>query len=213
MSAARDDILNRVKKALAGGPPPNPRRLPPEPNRETRSREELKREFSERWVNLGGRLRLAGSPRDLEEIIREISREYPGPAAVATSALDVAPDLKGILEKLNLEVWSAHPDQARDAAFGLTGAFLAMAYSGSLAVRSDPPGELSASLVPPVHAALVPVDRLIYGPTEAIRRLGASGWPRAASFITGPSRTADIELNLVMGVHGPGQTYAVLLDF
>ena len=127
--------------------------------------------------------------------------------------LDAAPGLEQVLARLDLDVCSAHPEEAKDSAFGLTGAFLAMAYSGSLAVRSEFAGELSASLVPPVHAALVPVNRLIYGPVEAIRRLNAKGWPRAVSFITGPSRTADIELNLVMGVHGPGQAYAILVDF
>lgn len=68
------------------------------------------------------------------------------------------------------------------------------------------------SLLPPVHIAVVPVNRLLSGLDELYTLV-----PRPADrtssmvFITGPSRTADIEQLLVRGVHGPGELHVVLV--
>jgi L-lactate dehydrogenase complex protein LldG len=110
-------------------------------------------------------------------------------------------------------------DRARAAApaVGLTGADAAFAATGSLLLTAAPGRSRAASLLPLAHVALVPLSR-IYPSFEAwartVRREGhLDGLLRSgaqAVFITGPSKSADIELNLTLGVHGPRFLHAIL---
>jgi L-lactate dehydrogenase complex protein LldG len=74
----------------------------------------------------------------------------------------------------------------------------------------------SISLLPPVHIAVVKPEQLLSGLSDLFPLLRGEAEGRdlssAITFITGPSRTADIELTLVVGVHGPQQLHVVLLD-
>ena len=92
------------------------------------------------------------------------------------------------------------------ASVGVTGTFLAVAETGTLVlVHSDADRRL-ASLSPPHHLAIVNVRDIVATLDEALVRL-----PREnAVFVTGPSRTADIEGQLVRGVHGPKQVWIVI---
>ena len=68
------------------------------------------------------------------------------------------------------------------------------------------------SLLPPVHVAVIRPAQLLPSLAEAIRRVGqAKELPSSLVLITGPSRSADIENDLSIGVHGPGSVHAVLL--
>jgi L-lactate dehydrogenase complex protein LldG len=116
-----------------------------------------------------------------------------------------------------------HVDECRnDAAVctvGLTGADAAFASTGTVALASGPGKSRAASLLPSLHLVIVPVSR-IYPTFEAwLRALREEGrlpefWIRARqiAFVTGPSKSADIELNLTLGVHGPGQIHAIVFD-
>ncbi|NJN99533.1 MAG: LUD domain-containing protein [Anaerolineales bacterium] len=94
---------------------------------------------------------------------------------------------------------------------GLTGAQGGLADTGTLALVSGPGRGRLASLLPPVHIALLPRQKL-YPSLPAF--LAAN--PTAATagsnlvLITGPSRTADIELTLSMGVHGPKEIHVII---
>jgi len=94
---------------------------------------------------------------------------------------------------------------------GLTGAQGGLADTGTLALVSGPGRGRLASLLPPVHIALLPLQKL-YPSLPAF----LSANPNAATegsnlvFITGPSRTADIELTLSMGVHGPKEIHVII---
>jgi L-lactate dehydrogenase complex protein LldG len=95
---------------------------------------------------------------------------------------------------------------------GVTGAMGAIADSGTIAVLSGPGRPRLASLLPPVHVAVLRMD-LIH---PSLPDLFAAH-PRVADegsnfvLITGPSRTADIEMTLTRGVHGPGEVHVILL--
>jgi len=110
-------------------------------------------------------------------------------------------------------------DAVRFIRFGLTGVDAAFAATGSLLVISGAGRSRSASLLPFRHVALVPFSRL-YPTMEAWlaeRRardeLTDLLRTRAAwNMITGPSKSADIELNLTLGVHGPKFLHAILFD-
>lgn len=100
------------------------------------------------------------------------------------------------------------------AVAGITGALAGLADTGSLALVSSPKRPRLASLLPPTHIAVLPTSRLF--PNMASFFAAHPDVTRDASnlvFITGPSRTADIELTLQRGVHGPKFLHVVLLDW
>jgi L-lactate dehydrogenase complex protein LldG len=87
----------------------------------------------------------------------------------------------------------------------------AIADTGSLVLLSGPGAPRSTSLLPPVHVAIVRRDDIVSTAAEvfshAADRMAQSA---CCTFITGPSRTADIELSLTIGVHGPGRLVVVV---
>jgi len=103
----------------------------------------------------------------------------------------------------------ARERQAR-ADIGLTGCEAALAETGSLAMVSGPGRPRTASLLPITHVAIVREADLMQGMGEFFERYRQSPVLPYLVFITGPSRTADIELSLTLGVHGPGKLFVVL---
>jgi glycolate oxidase iron-sulfur subunit len=107
---------------------------------------------------------------------------------------------------------------AAGADLGLTAADLAIAETGSLVLVSGSGRSRSVSLLPPVHVAVFGRDQLVGSLAEAGILL--QGWHAAPPawvganvvVITGPSRTADIELTLTRGVHGPKEVHALFVD-
>lgn len=121
---------------------------------------------------------------------------------------------------LDLAVWggnaAAGPTQARElaarAVAGITGVDWAVAETGTLLLGSGPGRGRLVSLLPPVHIALIRPSQLLPSLAEAFRRAGqALDLPSSLVLITGPSRSADIENDLSIGVHGPAAVHAVLL--
>jgi L-lactate dehydrogenase complex protein LldG len=95
---------------------------------------------------------------------------------------------------------------------GITGADAALADSGAIVVVAGPGRGRLPSLLPPVHVAIVPVDRLHTNiGTLVASRPGLLDEASNVVAITGPSRTADIEMTLSHGVHGPKAIHAVLI--
>ncbi len=138
--------------------------------------------------------------------------EWPGADANSPSAPAEA----------DLSVDAAERARYREACFaaqvGITGADFALAETGSLVLTSATEGSQLASLAPPVHVALYRRNQLVASLDDIVARLAM---PRAAQeplpgrsvvFITGTSRTADIEQILIKGVHGPREVHAVLVE-
>ena len=96
---------------------------------------------------------------------------------------------------------------------GVTGVFCALAETGTLAMVSGPDTPASASLLPETHVAVVPAARLVPHMEDAwdLMRAELGRLPRAVNFISGPSRTADIEQSVVLGAHGPYRVHIVLV--
>jgi L-lactate dehydrogenase complex protein LldG len=97
---------------------------------------------------------------------------------------------------------------------GITSADYGIAETGTLALLAAPGQGRAVSLLPPVHIAVLRASDVVYELSELFERVGKEHAepPSALTFITGPSRTADIELVLTVGVHGPKYLYVVLLD-
>ncbi|MBX5467794.1 MAG: lactate utilization protein [Firmicutes bacterium] len=111
---------------------------------------------------------------------------------------------------------TAYRQAAAAAAMGVTGALAAVAETGSVLLALGPTTPLLPSLLPPIHVAVIPTDRVVATLSEAFHRLyraaAAAGWPPVAKFVTGPSMTADIEGQLVVGVHGPRVAVAIVCE-
>jgi len=106
----------------------------------------------------------------------------------------------------------AHQSTYFDIRYGLTGAEAAFAESGSIVIRSGPGRPRMASLIPLVHIALLPVDRIFRSQMDWMSE-GDVDLAEAANvvYVTGPSRTADIEQQLNLGVHGPRAVHVVIV--
>jgi L-lactate dehydrogenase complex protein LldG len=94
---------------------------------------------------------------------------------------------------------------------GITGCTYAIADTGTLVLTSGAGQPLTASLLPDVHVAIVRSDQIVSTLEEALSMPEVSG-SSATVLVTGPSRTADIEMTLTIGVHGPGELVVYILE-
>src|SRR5438105_7432393 len=93
---------------------------------------------------------------------------------------------------------------------GVSRALYGLAETGSVVLAASPDEPRGRSLLPAVHVSLLAEDRILPGLAELFEAVG-SDLPSALAIVTGPSRSADIEQKLVVGVHGPGEVHVVLL--
>jgi L-lactate dehydrogenase complex protein LldG len=97
----------------------------------------------------------------------------------------------------------------------VTSAQRAIAETGTLVLESEKERHRLASLVPPVHIAIIEAGKIHQTMGEVLQLLGENGrdgLSPTVTFITGPSRTSDIELTLTIGVHGPAELHVVIID-
>jgi L-lactate dehydrogenase complex protein LldG len=97
---------------------------------------------------------------------------------------------------------------------GITGCFCAVAETGTLMLCSAPDHPATVSLLPETHIAIVPASRIVPGMEDAwaLARAELGTLPRAVNFISGPSRTGDIEQTIVLGAHGPYRVHLVIVE-
>ena len=217
MSDARAGILERVRAALSADPERRsaPSALPavlsgrgvPEAERFERFRATLER--------VGGRVERVASLEAAHERALALIRDR----GVRRVALSDAPALASLHARLPPGVTVVVPDAPRAellaAELGITCAQWGIAETGTLVLESARERHRLASLLPPVHVALLPARALLGALGEALAAVRSStGAPasRTITFVTGPSRTADIELTLVVGVHGPRELHVLVHD-
>ena len=131
-----------------------------------------------------------------------------GLAAEAVATADVGRlDWSG--SRLRVEARPAVDDDKT----GISGCFCAIAETGTLMLLSSPETPATVSLLPETHIALVDVSRIVATMEDAFALLRAErgSLPRAVNFISGPSRTGDIEQTIVLGAHGPCRVHLILL--
>jgi L-lactate dehydrogenase complex protein LldG len=145
-------------------------------------------------------------------------REVPAALAAYLDAQGLARD--GVVWPGLPELdWSAAGLQLRSGPaggadlLGVTGCYCAMAETGTLMLLGDNERHGVTSLLPETHVAIVPASSLVWGMEEGWAKLRAERGapPRAVNFVSGPSRTGDIEQTLVLGAHGPCRVHLILL--
>jgi L-lactate dehydrogenase complex protein LldG len=93
---------------------------------------------------------------------------------------------------------------------GVSEAVYGLADTGSVVLAASPEEPRARSLLPAVHISLLRENRILPGLDELFAAVGGE-LPSALAIVTGPSRSADIEQRLTVGVHGPGEVHVVLL--
>ena len=126
--------------------------------------------------------------------------------------------LRSFLEGSEIVASGPDPEGILMADFGVSDALIGIAETGSLLIHLDPVDPRLVTMLPPVHVALLPREDLVESLEDGIaitRHLiierFAQGKPSYISWITGPSRTGDIERVLTIGVHGPKELHIVLI--
>jgi L-lactate dehydrogenase complex protein LldG len=203
----RTTILGSIRAALgrtAGAPVP-----PPPPNIVTSpAPADLVERFCDRLAAIGGKL---DASQDASSAVLQRLRA----AGARSVILSDAPEIEAMAAPLRAAgitcLGSDAPrEQLLAADAGVTSAQLGIAESGTLMLDAGAERSRLASLLPPLHICVLPSTRLIPTLGDALASL-PSPLPHAITFISGPSRTADIELQLVVGVHGPKELCVVLV--
>ena len=119
----------------------------------------------------------------------------------------------GLLDESALQRAGVVISHAPDAALrvGVTKAICGLADTGSILIADGEGNPLQASLLPGIHIAVLCASDILPSLSDAMR-LPIVRQARAAVVITGPSRTADIEMSLTIGMHGPGELHVFLVD-
>lgn len=210
------------------------------PARPADAAEIVRRQLAERWPEtlerfrqeferVGGVFHRVARVADVPRVIGALARERDARRLVAWHAEGVGADLAAPLAAQGLDVdvvSSGSGDDERQriraasavAELGLTGVDLAVAETGTLVLRSGAGRPRSTSLLPPCHVAVFDRAALV----ESLEQVGVileswhatdeERWGAMINFITGPSRTADIELTLTRGVHGPKEVHAIFVE-
>lgn len=152
---------------------------------------------------------------DVNEAAAEVSRIVENLAARRIAMTD-SPLVTRVMKQLSLNaelIVHATTTELFQCDLGLTGAQWAIAETGTLVLESGQERHRLTSLVPTVHVALIEASRVRQTLGEVLQDLDArrADLSRTITFITGPSRTSDIELTLAIGVHGPAELYVIVL--
>jgi L-lactate dehydrogenase complex protein LldG len=94
---------------------------------------------------------------------------------------------------------------------GVSTALYGLADTGSVVLAASPEEPRATSLLPWTHVTKLREDRILPGLAELFEAVGGN-LPSALAIVTGPSRSADIEQKLAVGVHGPGEVHVVLVN-
>lgn len=108
---------------------------------------------------------------------------------------------------------AARPANGEDKV-GITGTYCALAENGTLMLLSGRDTHATTSLLPDTHIAIVPASRIVRAMEDGwdLLRREHDSLPRQVNFVSGPSRTADIEMTLVMGAHGPSRVHVIIVS-
>ena len=185
-------------------------------------------QFTRELEALQGHVHLCAGPEQALAKVRDLLVSHEVDSALHWDWNEIPlPGLQGVFEELGIRSAEGRFLGAEDRAarvqalepvpICISGADAAIAESGTLVVMSGAGRGRLASLLPPIHLAILPADHIVRTLPNAFALLEAEwgeGVVRERSnitLITGPSRTADIEQSLTLGVHGPKEIHVVVV--
>jgi L-lactate dehydrogenase complex protein LldG len=208
VSSSKEKILKKIREALS-----NPVPLPFPKSEGTNSvfqqpGEELEIIFAEEFTKLSGKFAFCVNEADMKVQLQQLlsEKKWTNIFCKEDSLLKVFND--GKFPKLNTSTLS-------DCDLSVTNCEYLIARTGAIVMTSAQQSGRTVSAYAPVHICIAYVNQLVYDTRDALKLLKTKYGNSLPSFITfaaGPSRTADIEKTLVVGVHGPKEVYLFLID-
>jgi L-lactate dehydrogenase complex protein LldG len=178
--------------------------------------QELKERFINELIRSGGIAKdLPASEEALPYVLDLLSERGAKRVLIAESPLLKELDLKKALLERGVEVLDGDdPKRLRELDVGITGVLAAVADSGTLLLGGPSRADWQwASLLPMVHISLVRVDQIrpdLESASLDLKEARVRG-DEEFVFITGPSRTADIAITLLLGMHGPTELHVLIV--
>lgn len=208
VSPAKENILKKIRQALIE---PTPIPFPQSEGNSSvyqPSRQEMEIEFAEQFGRVQGKFIYCADEGEMLQQLRQLitlnewtrifCRELP-----LLRLLDQP--LKGLITQEGLS----------DSDASITSCELLIARTGSILLSTGQESGRTVSVYAPVHICIAYTRQLVYDIREGLEFLQEKykiGLPSLITLATGPSRTADIEKTLVVGVHGPKDVYVFLID-
>ena len=182
------------------------------------SRDTLYQQFEDALGKVGGVCHQAEAMSDAASMIARIAEASPESGrAIWTAPMvrDAMPELVAALQSNGCEVrYPASPADVRDQPFGLSVARQAIAETGSVVLVERELPDRVVGLMTETHIVVCPTSQLSASLDDAATTLAeaASELGSYATLVTGPSRTADIERQLTVGVQGPAKMHVILIN-
>ena len=219
-NSAREEILGSIRSHLAASVPfdnqelllhpVNPANNPVNPVKLT-SHISLAKLFQQNLEAVDGHCLVVCGDKEIAQALTDIISVLPQ----THIAISDNPEVERLLNLTDLEIEelsiapNAHDIFRFDV--GISTAQAAIAETGTLVLDATRERHRLVSLVPPVHIAIIRASQIYRTLPEVLTFIrGTNEVSPAVTFITGPSRTADIELTLAIGVHGPQELYVII---
>jgi L-lactate dehydrogenase complex protein LldG len=208
VSPSKENILKRIRQALTQ------ETSVPFPNREVSDpvvhplKQEIEVEFAERFTSLEGKFIYCINRQELAFQLGSLIRKMDWEKVYCVE--EKLQDL--IIPVIGDRLYNE--DLSR-ADVSITGCESLVARTGSIVLSSAQTEGRTASVYAPIHVCIAFTSQVVYDIGDAFQRIrqeSGDRFPSVVSFATGPSRTADIEKTLVVGVHGPKAVYLLLVE-
>ena len=225
MNSSREDFLRHVRQAVSTGNRPGV-----STSLEPRGRAGYQeagpdpvQRFREEFAALGGRFHLVADNESCVAKVVGLIKERSSKRVLLGKGPGIDPlGLPKRLKDAGFEVISVDELTAEScqepffaADVGMSGVDYLVAETGTVVLHSGSDQPRSLSLLPPIHIAIADRNQLVldlFDLFPSTENEPAPTLPSCITFITGPSKTGDIELRLVTGVHGPGEIHVILVD-
>ena len=206
MSNSREKILSKVRQALTSRVP-----VPFETNTDSvfqSASDELELEFAENFTKLQGKFCYCNTEEELIENLNELAtiRKW-------TNIYCVEDSLKQTLQEKGFTNFTA--TDLKECNASITTCESLIARTGSILLSSASQSGRTVSVYAPIHICIAYTSQLIYDIKDGLSLLKnkyQNNIPSLITLATGPSRTADIEKTLVVGVHGPKEVFCFLVN-
>ena len=207
-SSAKENILKKIRQALANPVPV------PFPHSEGNSsvfqplQKDIEVEFAENFTSLLGKFSFCADEKELAEQLKAFVAARPSAEIYCKDKALVT-----MLQWNGYEQFNS--DDLASCTAAITTCELLIARTGSIMLSSAQAGGRTVSVYAPIHICVAYTDQLVYDIKEGLLLLKekyAGNLPSFITLATGPSRTADIEKTLVVGVHGPKEVYVFLVE-
>ena len=178
-------------------------------------------QFTTNFLSVGGHVQHCHTMEQAAQFIAAKAKEMSPTHILRQDEQELAAlSLESLIPDSTVKVWNSDAEmqwkhEAAQADFGIVYADHAVAYTGSVVVKSAKEKGRSVSLLPTVLFIIISASRMVTRLGEVLKTFDEAGrenLPAGIHFISGPSRSSDIENDLTIGVHGPGVVYALIVD-